>query len=110
MKCLGRKLFPSKHDIFCFSSWDYRENECVESLDFFFFFSLVCHIDLCCSRSDSPVCFSRGGSSWNISLILLMKTSFTSDMSAVLVKRLKPLSSLQRACEQAVVADDGFKK
>lgn len=45
-----------------------------------------------------------------MSLILLVKTSFTSDMSAVLVKRLKPFSSLQTACEQAVVADDGFKK
>lgn len=80
----------------------------VEPWSFLLSLSLVCHIDLCCSHSGSPVCFSR---TWQFMeyKFNIIDYLFTSDMSAVLVKGFKPLSSLQVVCEQAVVADDGFK-
>lgn len=75
------------------------------ALIFFFSFLVSClpHGSLLQSQTVTVLCASPGcGSSQNISLILLMKTLFISDMSAVLDKRFKPLSSLQAVCEQAV--------
>lgn len=80
MKCLGRKCFPTKHDIFCFSPWGFKENECMYSLDFFIFSFLVSFLpqsSLLQSQTVTVLCASPGrGSSQNINLILLMKTLF----------------------------------
>lgn len=97
MKFPGRKWFPSRHDILSLPSRDFRKNECMQSLDLFFLVSCLPHRSLLQSQTVTVLCASpRHGSSWNISLILLMKTLFTSDMSAVLVKRFKPFFLLYK--------------
>lgn len=93
MKCLGGKLFHNKHDIFCFSSWDFREDESYRALIFLFFSCLLSAISIFAAviDSDSPVGFSRMWQFQEYKFNILDENFIHLRYECCVSKRFKPL-------------------